>query len=77
MQQSLKSLMASSFGVSPDDVPECAEAGSYPPWNSLGHLELMMALEMEYRVRIPAQMMSELVSTESIEAFLRCEGALS
>jgi acyl carrier protein len=77
MQQPLKNLMATTFGVPPDDVPDGAAADLYPPWNSLGHLELMMALEMEYRVRIPAQMMSELTSTESIEAFLRCEGVLS
>jgi acyl carrier protein len=77
MQRSLRELMSTTFGVSPDDLPADAAADQYPPWTSLSHLELMMALEMEYRIRIPAQAMAELNSTGSIEDFLRCEGVLS
>jgi len=77
MSNTLRQLMACTFGVPTNDIPDYAVADLYPPWNSLGHLELMMALEMQYRVRIPAQMMSELTSAVSIEAFLRCEGVMS
>ena len=73
MRQRLKQLMALTFGVSAREVPDDAAAADFPRWNSLGHLELMMAVEMEFRIQIPSDQMQELSSIGAIEDFVRAQ----
>jgi acyl carrier protein len=66
--------MASTFGVSVEEIPDEARSGAFANWDSLSHLELMLALEGEFGVRISTQEMLDLQSLEAIEAFLQKNG---
>jgi acyl carrier protein len=66
----LKQLIGATFGVPAGSVPDDAAVGEFAPWNSLGHLELMMALEAEYQIVIPTERMIDLSSIDAIEDYL-------
>jgi acyl carrier protein len=77
MRKRLKQVLANTFNVPPEQVCEDAEVGALPRWTSLGHLELMMAVEMEFGVRIPSDIMLDLVSLQAIDDFLSDQGVES
>ncbi len=43
------------FDVSPPDLDDQDRRGELPRWDSLGHLELVAALEKEFAVKIPLE----------------------
>lgn len=75
MRESLKRVMARVFEMPPEDLPEDAAIDEVPAWDSLRHLELMLALEVEFGVRISTRDMLELLSLEAIEDYLKEQGA--
>jgi acyl carrier protein len=72
MREQLKQVMADLFGCTPEEIPDDADPETLAGWDSLRQVELMLALETEFGVRIPTEAMLELVSLRSIEDFL-CE----
>jgi acyl carrier protein len=74
LRERIKRVMGQTFNVPADRVPDDAALADFANWTSLGHLELMMALEMEFAVNIPAQMMLELLSLDAIEEYLTGQG---
>lgn len=75
MRDHVKRLMARTFGIAERQIPDDSGLNGLPEWDSLRHLQLMLALEMEFGVRISTEEMLELVSLEAIEAFVRGHGA--
>jgi len=45
-------LVSEALGCSPDSLNEQSALNVHPLWDSLGHLNVMMALEEHYDVRI-------------------------
>jgi acyl carrier protein len=74
MRKRICQVFADTLNVPLEQVPEGAEIDTFEPWNSLGHLELMMAVEMEFRVKIPSDVMQDLISLAAIEDFLKSQG---
>jgi acyl carrier protein len=70
----LKEVLADSFNLSPEAIPDDAKIGDLEQWTSLGHLELMMSVEMKFGVQIPMEGMLELVSLQALEEFLIRQG---
>jgi acyl carrier protein len=70
MHDRLRGVFAEVFELSPSAVPHDASNENLPLWDSLRQLELMLALELEYGVRIPTEAMLELQSVAAIEEFL-------
>jgi acyl carrier protein len=66
----IKEVMASTWGIPVRQVPDDASPQVVKEWDSLRHLELMMALEMSFQVRIPAQKMALLKTLDAIEQAL-------
>jgi acyl carrier protein len=71
MRERLKEVMADLFGCTPDEIPDDADPDTLAGWDSLRHLELMLALDTEFDVRIPTETMLELNSLEKIAEYLR------
>jgi len=69
--------MALTFGIQPADIPDDAEIGVLEHWDSLGHVELMVALEQSFHVEIPTSAMINLQSLDEIVRYLeaRCARA--
>ena len=57
------------------EVPEDASIETVEGWDSLRHMELMLALEMRFGVQMTTDVMPTLISIEAIEEFLQEQGA--
>jgi acyl carrier protein len=66
--------MADVFNVAPSEIPPDVTIEGLEQWDSLSHLELMLAIEMEFGVTISSETMASLISLDAIEEMLRAEG---
>jgi acyl carrier protein len=64
--EELRALFADVFHVAPADVSAETQFGELPPWDSMGHMDLMVALETKYGVEISAETISQLTSVAAI-----------
>ena len=65
-----KNVMALAFNTSPAQIPDDASIGDTPGWDSLGHANLMLALEEEFGVELPAEAYVDLQSLPEIVTYL-------
>jgi acyl carrier protein len=70
MNERLRDVMGGTFGVPASDIPVEAALGEYGPWDSVGHLDLMLAVEQEFGVQIPSETMLQLTTSQAIESYL-------
>jgi acyl carrier protein len=56
------------------EVDENSEVGKPHQWNSLHHIELIMALEKEFSVKVGAMAVAKLTSIRAITEFLNHRG---
>lgn len=75
MRERIKEVMASVFDLSADQIPSDADTENLAEWDSLGHMNLMLALEAEFGVSLSTETMLELLSLGEIEAFLHTHSA--
>lgn len=66
----VQSLLAEVFEVPKETVTHDLTFGDIPQWDSLGHMELMVALEDHFKVEIDAEIIGELISADAIRTFL-------
>ncbi len=71
MRKHIKRVMAQTFDVAIKDIPDDAGIDSFPKWDSLGHLQLMLALETELGVHFSTNDMLDLLSLEALEDYLQ------
>lgn len=71
IREKVKRIMAATFHIPAARIPDDANPQNVAAWDSLGHIELMLALEMELGVPLPTETIIDLVSLEAIEGFLR------
>jgi acyl carrier protein len=74
MRERLRELAGDAFGVAVAEVPDDASPEVLPQWDSLNHIELMLALELEYGVQISSEVLPELLSLDAIEDYLHEQG---
>jgi len=74
VNERIRQLIAATLAVPVEQVPSDASLGEFAKWDSLAHLELMLALETEFGVRIPMETMVELSSIGAIDKFLLDQG---
>lgn len=63
-------VMADVFGVPREELSASTVRGDIPEWDSLGHLNLMLALEEAFNVSFSVDEMPGLVSVAAITAKL-------
>jgi acyl carrier protein len=69
LRQEVRSLAAEVFFTPLEQVPEALAYGDLPQWDSLGHMDLMMALESRYG-QISTETIARLVSLPEICTYL-------
>ena len=74
MRERIQEIAAGVFGIPADEMPLDASNDTLAGWDSLQHLELMLAIEMEFGVRVSSEAMPALLSLEAIEDYLREQG---
>jgi acyl carrier protein len=68
--------VASALGVPQDSLTTATSADDIEPWDSLGHLQLIMEIEQRFDVRFHIDQIPNLTSLVAIEDALRSKGAL-
>jgi acyl carrier protein len=71
LQADLLSLMAEIFRVEAEQITADAQLGELPQWDSMAHMDLMVALESRFGVEITAETISQLTSFAAIQAHLK------
>lgn len=70
----LRGLMADVFGVGVEEIGQDASIDTVEAWDSLKHLNLVLALEERFGVALTEQETVEILNYEIIRAVLRDHG---
>jgi acyl carrier protein len=62
--------MAATFGVDSHSIDDEASPGNVEAWDSLRHMNLVLALEDEFGVRFPEEQIDQLISFRLIHLTL-------
>ncbi len=71
----LEQLIASVLSISAEQITDELAFDSIPEWDSLNHVNLMLALESGYGVEIDEDTMVELASVAAIRLFVGRNGS--
>jgi len=74
VEQKIKSIMAEVLEMSADQIGESTAMDNTDSWDSLKHMEMVMALEESFQVELPADEMMEMISFNDIKRILRDKG---
>lgn len=66
-RQKIINVMAAVFSVAPSEIPANAAPGVIEKWDSLRHMNLILALEEEFEIRFPDEQVEQLISLDLIE----------
>lgn len=74
LEEKIKLIMVKVFDVSKDDIIEDFSADTCHTWDSLGHVNLMLALEQDLGIEFDEDQIVELNSYKKIlNYFLHCK----
>ena len=62
MEEKVKQIMSSVFGVQKENITDDASPDTIENWDSLRHMNLVVALEEEFNVSFSDDQMSELLN---------------
>jgi citrate synthase len=62
-------IVASTLGISGDVVTDDLSFSEIPEWDSLNHVNLMLALEQHLHTEIDEDLMVQLTSVRAVRAF--------
>ena len=62
----IRATLAEVFEADPGEITPETQFGDLPRWDSMGHMDLMVALETQFGVAISAESISELTSVPAI-----------
>jgi acyl carrier protein len=62
----VRGVIARTFNLSAEQAKGPLAMNQLPAWDSLGHMQLVAALEQEFGLTFPAYAVSELTSVEAI-----------
>ncbi len=66
----LKRIIARVLQVSPDSVTDESSSRTLPQWDSMGHMNVVMALENEFRVRFTVHEILEMRDLPAVRRVL-------
>lgn len=66
----LRAVIATTLKLPVDRVPPDAAMEALPEWDSVGHVNLMMAIEQEFDLFLEVEDFAKLTSVAAIAAYL-------
>lgn len=70
--EAIRRVIAETFAVAPEAVPDEASAEDVDGWDSLSHTVLMIRLQNAFRVRIPESLAAEATNVGALIAGIEC-----
>lgn len=74
MRDRIRSIIAAELDVAEAEVPADASAETFAPWDSLGHLRIVTAIEEQLGVHFTTAQIPELTSIDKLIAALAALG---
>ncbi len=74
-EDALKQVMATMLNVKASNINEDSSMDTVPSWDSLRHMNLVLALEEEFKVTIPDEDAGNITSFKLIKLVLNNLGA--
>ncbi len=74
-EDALKQVIATMLNVDPSTINEDSSMDNVPSWDSLRHMNLVLALEEEFKVTIPDEDAGNITSYKLIKLVLNDLGA--
>jgi acyl carrier protein len=74
MEQKLKQIMSNLFEIEEDEITDEASVLSIENWDSLKHINLIIAIEEQFGITIDEDEMVEMTSFTEIKRILRDKG---
>lgn len=62
MENKIKSVMADVFDVSPEEIDENSSADNIENWDSLRHMNLVVALEEEFEIQLNPEDVADMLN---------------
>ncbi len=72
--EQLRSIIGATLKVSPSRITETTKKEDIATWDSLGHVNLMMALEQTFDVFLDVEDFPRMISVPAILQYLRDQG---
>lgn len=66
-EQQIRQIMANVLGLPLDQINESSSPDTIESWDSIKHLNLVVALEEEFEIEIPSDEVGNLLSPKLIE----------
>lgn len=70
MKEKIKEIMAVVFEIEKEDIPDNASPDNIENWDSLHHMNLIVALEEEFDLELDDEDIVEMLNLELIEEIL-------
>lgn len=71
MKERIKEVMSAVFGIKSEDISNEASTETVENWDSLNHMNLIVALEEEFSIRFSDDEIIKLVTLDLIEKRIR------
>ena len=71
IESSIREIMGVVFKVDVAEITNDLYAVNFERWDSLAHMNLLVALEEEFDIRFPDEMLDDLVSVKLIELLVK------
>jgi acyl carrier protein len=66
----VQAVLTEALRVEAGEIGPQTEFGDLPQWDSMGHMEVMVALEKTFGVEVTADTITELISVPAICAYI-------
>lgn len=66
IMEQARQVVADTFGLSADEVPDSVSPATLPAWDSLHHLTLIVGLEDQFRVAYTSEEIPQMNSLDAI-----------
>ena len=76
MEQKLKQIMSNLFEIEEDEITDESSIDNIENWDSLKHINMIIAIEEEFGISIDEEEMVEMTSFVDIKRILRDRGVL-
>lgn len=71
LDAAIKAIFQRVFKVRPEELTDQTHWGDLERWDSLGHLELLEALQEEFQIKIPPEQALDMFSLGDIKRVVR------
>ena len=71
VEKRIQSVMATVFDVDPNEIDENSSQDSIESWDSLKHLDLVVALEGEFDITIPLEEVGNMLTFKLISLIVQ------